>query len=131
MNASNPASEATLQLRLSALEIDLHSALALTNALLRGMSATAPHMHHAIDQALGDALRAIVTENRRGSAAVHAVVMEVRERLRTETGLHDRMARDLERLIIDRASALPDAGGVVIEGDFEGRRPRRPESSSI
>ena len=126
MSIPHPASYTALLQRLAALEIDLGSALAISNALLRGVTATSPEAHHAIDLALDEALRAIAAENRRGSAAVHAIVTGVRERLRAETGLQDRMARGHERLIIDKASAPSSDGGLVIEVDFAHRKPRRP-----
>jgi hypothetical protein len=83
-------------------------------------------MHHAIDLALDEELRTIALETRRGSMAVHAIVAEVRERLRLETGLQDRMAQGLERLIIDKAAALPSDGGIVIDVAFDGRGLQRP-----
>jgi hypothetical protein len=99
-----------VQQRLAALEIDLSCALAVSNALLRAASATSPEMRHAVAVALDDALRSIATEDRRGSAAAHAILSRVRETLGAETSLEDRMVRDLERLIIEKASAVP---GVV------------------
>ncbi|HLZ74158.1 hypothetical protein [Phenylobacterium sp.] len=131
MNAPNRANDTNLQLRLAALEIDLGSVVALSNALLQGVSATGPQMHHAIDRALEEALHAIATEDRRGSAAVHSIVTEVRERLRTETGLRNRMAQDVERLMIRKADALPSERGIVVEGDFNGPNARRPSAKPV
>jgi hypothetical protein len=132
MSTPEPANVNALQARLSALEIDLRSALAISSALLQGLTATSRKTHHAIDLALDEALRAIATEERHGSAAVHAIVSETREKLRAETGIQERMARDLERLIIDKASAIQgDGGGVVIARDFTARRPRPPGASPV
>ncbi|HZZ30882.1 MAG TPA: hypothetical protein VFE10_02725 [Phenylobacterium sp.] len=126
MSNTNPASVNALQLRLAALEIDLRSALAISNALLEGLTATSPSTHHAIDVALDEALKTISTEERQGSAAVHAIVSEARAKLRSETGLQDRMARDLETLLIAKAAAIGRDDGVVVELDFDHRKPRRP-----
>jgi hypothetical protein len=41
------------------------------------------------------------------------------------------MARDLERLIIDKASTIPGEGGVVIAGDFTSRRPQLPGANPV
>ncbi|HEX3367575.1 hypothetical protein [Phenylobacterium sp.] len=124
MSNPHPSAADALQLRLAALEVDLRSTVAISEALLQGLTATSPQTHHAIDTALDEALKALSREGRRNSAAVHAIVSETRSRLRAETGLQDRMAGDLERLIVGTASALPE-GAVVIDGDFGRRRPRR------
>jgi phage replication-related protein YjqB (UPF0714/DUF867 family) len=122
MNILTPANDTYLQARLAALEVDLSSALAISNALLFGLTATGPRMHHAIDAALDEALRLIAVEDRDGAAEVHAIVSEIREKLRGGTDLKARMAQDLERLIINKAFASAADGGAVVE-NFDSRKP--------
>jgi len=110
MNTLEPANDTLLQQRLAALEIDLSSALAISNALLFGLTATGPQVHHAIDTALDEALLLIASDDRSGSAEVHAIVSEIRQKLRAETGIQVRMVHDLERLIVKKAFGLPNAG---------------------
>ncbi|THD68612.1 hypothetical protein [Phenylobacterium sp.] len=126
MNVLEPANDTYLQERLAALEIDLSSALAISNALLFGLTATGPQAHHAIDTALEEALRLIAIDNRRGSAEVHAIVSGIREKLRVETGIQARMAGDLERLIIKKAFGRPDAGQEDAKRNLDRCTPLRP-----
>ena len=131
MSIPYPANDTALKQRLAALEIDLQSALTISSALLRGLNATASPTHHAIDLALGEALRNIATEDWHGSAAVHAIVSETRARLRAETSLQDRVVQDIERLIIEKASAIQSNGGVVVDLGLSRRNRRRPSAKPI
>src|SRR5438067_473250 len=102
MRLPSPDSDAGLQQRLTAIEIDLSSALAINAALLRSLTASSPRMRHIIDRALDDALEMIAAEDRPASGAVRAVVAGVRKQV-AETSLEDRLAHDLERLLIEAA----------------------------
>ena len=128
MSIPYPANDTALKQRLAALEIDLQSALIISNALLRGLKATSSPMHHAVDLALGEALQAIATEDGHESAAVHAIVSETRVRLRSETGLQDRVAHDIERLIVEKASTIQGDDGVIVDLGLSRRNRRRPSA---
>ena len=126
MSIPYPANDTALKQRLAALEIDLQSTLIVSNALLRGLKATSPPMHHAVDLALDEALQLIAVEDGHESAAVHAIVSETRVRLRSETGLQDRVAQDIERLIVEKASAIQGDDSVIVDLGLSRRNRRRP-----
>ena len=111
MSVPRPASDIYLHLRLAELEVDLCTALAISNALLAALTTTGPQQNLAIHLALDQALSTIAAEDRSGCAEVQAFVTEVRASLCPEAGAEVRMARNLERLIIRKAYGPSKHGG--------------------
>jgi hypothetical protein len=98
----------TVELQLKAIDIDVRCSLAISLALLRGLAATSDQARHALDAALDEELQLIAPNGSHTDAAVHGIVSEARAQLRVISGFQDRLARELERAIVESADQLPD-----------------------
>ena len=112
MSAANQRSTDIVQLQLNAIDIDVRLSLALSRALLRGFAATSAQARHALDVALDEELRLITPDESHTDAAVHGMVSEARAQLKLVSGLQDRLARDLERALMESADQLTDVATV-------------------
>ena len=112
MSAANQRSTDIVQLQLNAIDIDVRLSLALSRALLRGFAATSAQARHALDAALDEELRLITPDESHTDAAVHGMVSEARAQLKLVSGLQDRLARDLERALMESADQLTDVATV-------------------
>jgi hypothetical protein len=97
-----------VQQHLKAVDIDLRCSLAFSRAVLQGLAAISAQARHALDAALDEELCAIAFDDADSSTAAHQIVSEARAKLHTPMPFQDRLARDLERAIIEKAAALED-----------------------
>ena len=108
MSAKPKNATETVELQLKAIDIDVRCSLAISRALLRGLAATSDQARHALDAALDEELQLIAPNGSHTDAAVHGIVSEARAQLRVISGFQDRLARELERAIVESADQLPD-----------------------
>ena len=109
MSAKNLRPTETIELQLKAIDIDVRCSLAISRALLRGLAATSAQARHALDAALDEELRLITCDDSYTHAAVHGIVSQARAQLQTISSFQDRLARELERAIVDSADKLADS----------------------
>lgn len=113
---ANPPPNDDIRDRIHALDIDVSCALRFARVALQALASVSEEARQAIDRGLAEEIAMTRIEDMDGSAAVAAVLSEARHHIaNTPRGVVDGAAREIERMLVERAADLTD-------DDADGRR---------